>query len=84
MLNMILSQRFRNHKGYSKVLNGEFVIQDDTTGTEIEREFDWSMSLRPGQKVDMSVVFKERDTDINSCPRCKTKSQASLDDRIQW
>ena len=84
MFDMILSERFKKHPGHRKVQRGEFAIEEDITGRELSREWDWCMCFRPGQKIDMSMVFSDLDNTSNRCPRCKTESAASAEVRTQW
>ncbi|PMD65619.1 uncharacterized protein K444DRAFT_625172 [Hyaloscypha bicolor E] len=83
MFDLILAKRFEKHPGHIKVQHKEFVIEEGSSGKEVSRMTDWSMCFRPGQKVDMSVVFQERSADSNHCPRCKTRSELSSEVRIQ-
>jgi hypothetical protein len=81
---MIIAKRFENHAGYQKIQRGEYTIEDGITGRGIRRGCDLLMSLRPGQKIDMSVVFPAVDTKSNHCPRCQTKCVTSLAEKTQW
>jgi hypothetical protein len=42
------------------------------------------MCFRPGQKIDMSMVFSDLDANSNHCPRCGTRSEALAETRTQW
>ena len=87
MFNMILSKRFENHPGYQKVAKGEFAIEESLSGMEVHREWNWSQCFRPGQKVDMTMVFSASpylDMAADCCPRCKTKISATVGSRAQW
>jgi len=84
MFDMIITKRFEKHPGHGKVLKGEFAIEEDATGRELSRKSDWSLCFRPGQKVDMSMLFSELESNSNECPRCRTKSSTSLETRTQW
>lgn len=67
-----------------KVLKGEFAIEEGITGRDIGRENEFAKCFRPGQKIDMSMIFSDLDANGNRCPRCCTKSEASTGARIQW
>jgi hypothetical protein len=84
MLELILSKRFEKRPGHQKILQGEFAIEEGTTGRDISREYEFSMSFRPGQKVDMTMVFSDLDGSSNRCPRCRAKSEVSAKIRTQW
>ena len=83
MLEAMLTKRFEKHPGHSKMLRREFAIED-ITGRELSRTTEWSMCFRPGQKIDMSMVFQETSVNSNHCPRCGTQSAASSEIRTQW
>lgn len=59
MFDMIISKRFEKHRGHTKIQKREYAIEEGITGREVSRVSDWSMCFRPGQKVDMSVIFPE-------------------------
>ncbi|KAE9373748.1 hypothetical protein N431DRAFT_338810 [Stipitochalara longipes BDJ] len=83
ILDLILLERFEKRPGYQKVLRGEFAIEEGITGRDISRENEFAMCFRPGQKIDMSMIFSNLDTSSNHCPRCRTKSEASAEARTQ-
>jgi hypothetical protein len=84
ILDLIFLERFENHPGHRKVLKGEFAIEDAVTGRDLNRETKLTMCFRPGQKVDMSMVFSGVDNDGNCCPRCGMRFEASAEVRTQW
>lgn len=84
MLDLILRKRFELQVGHTMVCEGHYAIEDGNDGHEIARNTDLLSCLRPGQKVDMSMVFDELHWDSNTCPRCRTKVTGSTDSRIQW
>jgi hypothetical protein len=84
MLDTIIMKRFEKRSGYQKVIKREYAFEEDLTGRDISRDNELVISLRPGQKVDMSMIFSDRDGDSNRCPRCFTKSEASDETRTQW
>jgi hypothetical protein len=84
MFDMIIAKRFEKHTGYQKIQRGEYTLEEGVTGRGIRRAYNRSMSLRPGQKIDMRVVFPDVDTKRNHCPRCQTKCEASLTGRTDW
>ena len=80
----VLELRFRNMQGYTMVRNKEYVIQESSTRREIDRSFPWEASFLPGQKVVMSMVFKDDENSATSCPRCHSSSREPQDSEIQW
>jgi len=83
MLDIILVKRFEKRSGHQKVLKGEYVIEEGITGRDVSRENELIMCLRPGQKIDMSMIFSDLGGDSNRCPRCFTKLEASSESRTQ-
>lgn len=81
---MIIAKRFEKHPGHKKIQQREYAIEEGTTGRELSRATEWCMSLRPGQKVDMSVMFPENSALSNHCPHCHTRSASSSETRTQW
>lgn len=84
MFEMILTKRFEKHPGHAKILRREYAIEEVSNGRDLNRVTDWSLCLRPGQRIDMNVVFPERADSSHHCPRCRTKSAASSEARVQW
>jgi hypothetical protein len=83
MFETILIKRFEKLRGRTKVLRKEYAIEDSRSGQELNRRREWSMLFRPGQKVDMSIIFKQSNTST-SCPGCQTESRAACDSVTEW
>jgi hypothetical protein len=70
-----------------KIDRGEFVIQDAATKRDIDLAQDWELCFRPGQHVDMNMVF-DRSEDLNSMhtsyPSCKWICDGAGDTEIEW
>jgi hypothetical protein len=81
---MIISKRFEKHPGYKMVQSRHYAIEDDGSGHELSRDSDFVECLHPGQKIDMSMIFFEGDTNSNNCPRCRTKPLGLTGSRVQW
>lgn len=56
----ILRLRFQNFQGYDKVQKREFIFQEHATRREIARSRPWECAFLPGQRIDMSFVFKKK------------------------
>jgi len=82
MLDTILTEIFRQHPAQSKIKRKEFAIEQGSTGQEISRSLKLDLAFRPGEKVDMAMVFTDESTS-NSCPRCQCSSTGSINDRAQ-
>lgn len=71
----MLEDQFRNVQGYKMVQDKEYVIQDPSTRRDIDQSLPWETSVLPGQKVVMSMLFKEESSSTTSCPKCQTSSK---------
>jgi len=83
MFETLLTKRFEKLQGYKKVLLKEYAIEDSRSGREISDKKEWSMCFRPGQKVDMSMVFKQSEAST-SCPGCRTESESTNESVTEW
>ena len=70
----VLKARFRRNgvtrAGISKLENGDFLIQDTQRRRAIDLNKNWSAVFRPGQNVDMSMVFHRFACPPSTCPLC--------------
>lgn len=80
---MILAKRFEGHPGHGKVRSREYAIEEGNSGHELNRTSELVLCLRPGQKIDISMVFSEGSTNNNTCPRCQTEASGSTESRTQ-
>ena len=65
--------------GRRKIARGEFVIQDAGSKKLIDLAGDWNTCFAPGQRVEMSIVFKVRKATNPSCPGCRAAYATSKD-----
>ncbi|OBT55540.1 hypothetical protein VE04_04276 [Pseudogymnoascus sp. 24MN13] len=63
---------------------GEFVIQDSATKKDVNLGMEWDLCFSPGQRVEMSMVFKRRIRPTNNCPTCKTDCGKSTEEDTVW
>lgn len=64
---------------------GEFTIEEMGTQEEIDLMRPWDSCFYPGQKVIMSMIFKQTPTIATSaCPRCGEEHQESPKKEITW
>lgn len=70
----VLKARFRSNgvtrAGLSKLENGDFLIQDTQRRRAIDLNKNWAAVFRPGQTVDMSMVFHRFACPPSTCPLC--------------
>jgi hypothetical protein len=83
MFETILVKRFEHLPGKDKVVRKEYAIEESRSGRELTRNREWSMCFRAGQKVDMSMVFKQKQP-ATTCPGCQAETQAADAAIIQW
>lgn len=70
----VLKARFRRNgvtpAGLSKLESGDFLIQDTRRRRAIDLKKNWAAVFRPGQNVEMSMVFHRFACPLSSCPLC--------------
>ncbi|CZR66941.1 uncharacterized protein PAC_16841 [Phialocephala subalpina] len=72
-LTHVLRSNFRSiGSGSQKIDRGEFAIQDTSLKRDIDLSGPWEACFRPGQRVDMSMIFtSKKKTMSQSCPVCQ-------------
>ncbi len=60
-----------------KIDRGEFAIQETSTKRQIDLCNDWETCFLPGQRVDMSMVFRRTVIDHSTCPGCAARRTAN-------
>jgi hypothetical protein len=60
-----------------KIERGEFVIHDSALKRDIDPSHRWESCFRPGQYVNMEIVFKRTvgEHDVVLCPACGARCQ---------
>ena len=58
--------------GRSKIERGEYIIQDTGSKRLIDLAGEWDTCFAPGQRVEMSMVFRHHKANKPSCPGCGT------------
>lgn len=83
----VLKIRFRQagieKAGLSKLENGEFTIQETRHKRPVDLCKPWPMLFRPGQEVDMSMVFHRFACPPNTCPGC-SRINENDEEQIEW
>ncbi|WYZ36717.1 hypothetical protein EsH8_II_000223 [Colletotrichum jinshuiense] len=79
---------FEDKKGYNKVLVGEYCLEEEISGTELDRSLPWTAVFRAGMKINMCMIFLSEKVDgepgESCCPGCGTQGQGHVDANIQW
>ncbi|KAB2104143.1 hypothetical protein AG0111_0g7300 [Alternaria gaisen] len=71
--------------GPAMIDRGDFAIEELGTQSLIDLTEPWDTCFYPGQRVAMSMVFKQWQGDVkSSCPRCRTEHQESTEKEITW
>ncbi|OCK76927.1 hypothetical protein K432DRAFT_428373 [Lepidopterella palustris CBS 459.81] len=65
-----LKWKFSKVPGLNKIEAGEYVLHDALSGRDIVRTQPIEHSLRPGRRVNMSVIFKLQMNKQALCPKC--------------
>ena len=68
--------------GPAKIDRGEFVIQETSTKRDIDLTRDWDLCFLPGQRVEMSMIFKRPMQPYRTCPSCYTLHSPSEHENI--
>lgn len=81
----VLEVRF-THLGYNKIKRKEFALQDTATRIDLPFARPIDRCLKPGQKIDMSMIFQDQASESlsNSCPHCQTPCDGSTDLETTW
>lgn len=85
----VMEIRFKGKQGLPKIQRKEYILEEDATGLEIDRSIDFSDCFLPGQKIVMSLVFKNESAFpgpplVTLCPRCQAPSANPGDSNILW
>lgn len=83
----VLKIRFRQagvgKVGLSKLEHREFTIQETRHKRPVDLSKPWPMLFRPGQEVDMSMVFHRFACPPNTCPGC-SRINENDEEQIEW
>lgn len=79
----MVAHQFKGRKGFSKVQRMEYNLEESFSGKIVDRRLPVQYALRPGMKVDMSMIFVGIKID-GVCPRCKTRTQATEGVTVLW
>lgn len=85
----VMEIRFQGKQGFKKICRKEYVLQESAMGREVDMSLDFDDAFLPGQKINMSLVFKRDSTEQSTqatghCPRCNTVSEQLADVDVLW
>lgn len=84
MFHILLVHQFENRRGYGRVARGQYALEEACTSTDVDASLPWTMSVRRGMKINMSIIFESATVVVGYCPRCETKRNAPEDVTVQW
>jgi len=67
-----------------KVAKREYAIKDSATSTTFSRDRPWAVLCKAGLKVDMSMIFNDKNKTSVECPRCNTISKEQKGMMVEW
>lgn len=80
----VLEVRFKD-VGIEKVRRREFALQKAGATTDIDLRKPWEACFCPGQRVDMSMTFKQQGpADVAACPVCGHECFGETNSEIEW
>lgn len=82
-LYQLLAGQFKGRRGYDMVRSGQYVLEENSSGKDLDQRLPLSVCLRRGMKINMSMVFAVPLVS-GSCPRCGTKTDAPEDVTTRW
>ncbi|RGP78355.1 vegetative cell wall gp1 [Fusarium longipes] len=64
--------KFKGRKGGRRVAQNRFLLQDQQTGDEIDRDAHWSLAIKPGSRINMSLICEvnedKAEAQSHKCP----------------
>ena len=84
MFHIIIAHQFENRRGHQKVVRQQYALEEACTERDINQSLPWTVSMRRGMRIHMSIVFEELPVSTTSCPGCKTEHDVPQDVNFQW
>ena len=84
MFHLILAHQFENRKGYQKVVNEQYALEEAQTQIDVDRSLPWTVSIRRGMRIHMSIIFEEKSAFRSSCPGCLHEQDVTQGVCFQW
>ena len=80
----MLEVRFRQLPGHGKVRRNEYALEANRSNQDIDSALAFRRWFRPGQDVDMSMVFDNSAGRTTSCPGCGIVATGPIDSKMKW
>ena len=81
----VLKIRFQQHGveelGLKMLDESQFVLEDFKGKLDLAKP--WSQVIRPGQKIDMSMIF-HRGVPWSVCPSCEMENEVNFESATEW
>jgi hypothetical protein len=81
----VLESRFEGIPGYQSVRQKAYILQNRLTNKDVDRQIDFCNAFLPGQRGDISVIFKalfqSKRSSSSSCPRCQTATDTPFPEK---
>jgi len=77
-----LEDRFKE-KGYAKIREGEFLLQDKSR-RNLDLRLPWKFVMKPGEQIYMSIKFHVDSKMRTTCPHCGTENKAPEGQPTFW
>ena len=79
----VLKIRFKD-VGLRKIESGEFALEDSRSKRGLQLTKPWPAIVRPGQHINMSMVFRLDELPTTQCPSCGNKNAGSDLEDVEW
>jgi hypothetical protein len=80
----VLQSHFQKLPGAKKVAKREFAIEDSLNRKTFSRDCQWTSFCKAGLKIDMSMIFNDRNKTSMVCPKCDTISNEEKGIMVEW
>ena len=80
----VLAIKFERFGAGEAVRRRDFALEYTGTKRDIDLRRDWELCFTPGQRVEMSMIFRGAPLETTTCPRCRSFCEAGLDLDIEW
>lgn len=79
----VLKIRFKDI-GLHKIVSGEFALEDSRIKRSLQLTKPWATIFRPGQQINMSMVYRVEGAPTSRCPGCGKENAGSDLEDTEW
>jgi len=80
----VLCDKFMDQPGYELVKRGQYIFQDGANARDLDVRMELTATVRPGQKINMTMILFTPRAEANICPRCSTITRAGSGTDVEW